>query len=69
MPNKVFLPPVEYCLGTKPSQADNCLEFSKLLMSPIDDTKAVAVITPIPGIVCNRLQSTLLTLIVIRRFS
>ena len=53
MLNSFSLPPLELCLGTNPSHADNCLPFSKQLALPIDATSAVAVIKPRPGIAVN----------------
>src|SRR5882757_2365745 len=51
---KRALPPVEYCRGTRPSQAANC---RALVNRPISTTVAAtsdAVIGPIPGIVARR---------------
>jgi hypothetical protein len=50
MPIKRALPPVEYCLGTSPSQAANSRPFRKAAPLPIAATMAVATIGPIPGI-------------------
>lgn len=49
MPNNTFLPPLECCLGTNPSQAAICHPFSKFLASPTVATSALAVIGPMPG--------------------
>nr|WP_236682743.1 hypothetical protein [Rickettsia felis] len=54
IPNSLSFPPLECCLGTNPSHADNCLPLSKFVALPIDAIKAVAVIKPRPGIVVNR---------------
>lgn len=49
-----FLPPLEFCLGTRPSQAASCRPDWNCDATPIVATSAVAVINPIPGIVSSR---------------
>ena len=44
------MPPLEFCRGTSPSQAETCRPFLKLLASAIDATSAVAASGPMPGI-------------------
>ena len=56
LPN-VGLPPVEYYLGTKPIQAANWRLVAKCLASLTVATTAVAVTSPIPGMVINRFAS------------
>lgn len=55
IPSKTFRPPLECCLGTRPSQEDNCRPFLNSVPSPIVPTMAVAVSKPIPGNVAIRL--------------
>ncbi len=45
---KLVLPPLECCLGVKPSQAANCAPFLNCLKSPTVATSADAVIEPTP---------------------
>lgn len=47
MPFRRDLPPEQYCLGTKPSQAEKWRPFLNCLASPTAATIAVAVIGPI----------------------
>ena len=49
-----FLPPIEFCQGTGPSQRDRCPLFSKKEMPGRVGTKATDVIGPIPGQCCQR---------------
>lgn len=44
-----FLPPLEFCRGTKPSQAPNCAPFLNCLKSPTLATTAEAVTGPTPS--------------------
>jgi hypothetical protein len=48
-PSSVDLPPVEFCLGTSPSQAASSRPFFKAWMSPIAASRTVAVIGPMPN--------------------
>lgn len=50
IPNKRWRPPLDCRLGTKPSQAANCLPFLNDDRSPTAATRAVAVTGPIPSI-------------------
>ena len=59
IPSSVCLDPLECCFGTNPNHADKCLAFLNWWMSPILDTRALAVIGPIPGMSNNRLQASL----------
>jgi len=50
MLSSLDLPPLEFCLGTKPSQAEVCLPLAELRASAIEATSALAPNGPIPGI-------------------
>src|SRR5579862_1614725 len=50
MPSSLALPPVEYCRGTRPSQAAKSRPLRKAAPLPMAATMAVATIGPIPGI-------------------
>jgi hypothetical protein len=52
-PRRVF-PPVEFCPGTKPSQAANCSAVLNREISPTVAAISDAVIGPIPEIVARR---------------
>jgi hypothetical protein len=52
-PRRVF-PPVEFCRGTRPSQAANCRAVLNRLISTTVATISDAVIGPMPGIVARR---------------
>ena len=54
IPRSFGLPPVVACLGTNPSQAAKSRPRRKALASPTAETKAVALIGPIPGTVASR---------------
>src|SRR5579872_782497 len=54
IPSKVVLPPVEYCRGTRPSQAARSRAFRNWRSSPTAVISAVAPIGPMPGIVMSR---------------
>ena len=54
MPSKVVLPPVEFCRGTRPSQAARSRAFRNWRASPTAAINAVAPIGPMPGIVMSR---------------
>ena len=49
-PSSVSLPPLEYCRGARPSQAESCRLERNCAPSPIVATSVVAVMTPTPGI-------------------
>ncbi len=53
-PSRVF-PPVEFCRGTKPSQAAKCRAVLSKLISTTVAAISDAVIGPMPGIVARRL--------------
>ena len=48
------MPPVEFCLGTSPSQAANSLPLRNVFGSATVAAIAVAMIGPIPGMVARR---------------
>jgi hypothetical protein len=50
MPSRRALPPVECCLGTIPSHAENSRPLRKAAPLPIAATIAVATTGPMPGI-------------------
>ena len=58
IPNSFVLPPVEFWRGTSPRNAANSLPFLKFDATPAMESKAVAVIMPIPGIRIKRLQAS-----------
>jgi len=43
------MPPLEFCLGTNPSQAEVCLPLAKLRASAIEATRALAPRGAMPG--------------------
>ena len=53
-PPNGFLPPVEFCGGTRPSQAANSQPLRKPLGSATMAAMAVPMMGPMPGIVANR---------------
>ncbi len=48
------LPPVEFCLGTRPIQAASSRPFLKTSGSVMEAARALAVIGPMPGMVSRR---------------
>lgn len=54
MPSSLGLPPVVACRGVRPSQAARSRPRPKLAASPTAAVSAVALMTPIPGIVDRR---------------
>src|SRR6185436_1944311 len=54
MPPNRFLPPVEFCRGTRPSHAANSRPLRKPLGSATIAAIAVAIMGPMPGIVAKR---------------
>src|SRR6476659_7211134 len=48
-----FLPPVEYCRGTRPSQAAKCRALLNMPISPTVAAISDALMGPIPGIVAR----------------
>src|SRR6185312_1839234 len=60
MPPNRFLPPVEFCRGTRPSHAANSRPLRKPLGSATIAATAVAIMGPMPGIVAKRWLTGLL---------
>src|SRR5712675_2285845 len=56
MPPRRFLPPVEFCRGTRPSHAANSRPLRNSLGSATVAAIAVAMIGPIPGMVASALM-------------
>ena len=59
MPPSLFLPPDEFCLGVKPSQAANSRPDRNVDGSGMVAANAVAVIGPMPGTVASKRQIVL----------
>ena len=57
MPSNHGRPPVEYCRGTKSSQALSSRPLRNTAASPTAATRAMAVNGPMPGITCSRWQA------------
>ncbi len=55
IPPSLFLPPLEYCLGVKPSHADMSRPLLNCVPLPTAATSALAVIGPIPSTPSSRL--------------
>src|SRR3954452_13279357 len=60
MPPNRFLPPVEFCRGTRPSHAANSRPRRNPLGSATIAATAVAIMGPMPGIVAKRWLTELL---------
>src|SRR5262244_2906376 len=60
IPPRRCLPPVEFCRGTKPSQAANSRPLRKPLGSTTVAARAVAMIGPMPGTLAKRWLTGLL---------